>query len=156
MHTFARMKKIADYRKLLNVDKSADLQTLKSTYRTIMKECHPDKFVNDEEGKQNAEVKSKEMIEAYHFLVSICPETREQQLPIYTNTIANSSIYDFEWKSQVLVITFQDGSQYEYFGVSKNEYVKLVNADSPGRFARRHIFHTYPYRNVLKTTAPIQ
>ena len=58
------MKKIVDYRRLLNVDKSADLKTLKSVYRTIMKECHPDKFANDEEGRLAAEHKSKEMIEA--------------------------------------------------------------------------------------------
>ncbi|EFK58033.1 chaperone protein DnaJ [Sphingobacterium spiritivorum] len=155
MPTFAAMKKIADYRRLLNVDKSADLKILKSTYRAIMKECHPDKFVNDEEGRIAAEIKSKEMIEAYHFLVSICPETLENQLPIYTATIANSGIADFDWKSQVLVITFHDGSQYEYFGVAKNDYIKFINADSPGRFARRHIFHSYPYRNVLKTSEPV-
>jgi hypothetical protein len=28
--------------------------------------------------------------------------------------------------------------------------VKLVNADSPGRFARRHIFSSFPYRNIVK------
>lgn len=154
MPTFVAMKKIADYRKLLNVDKTVDLKTLKSTYRTIMKECHPDKFVNDEEGRLAAETKSTEMIEAYNFLLSICPEVIEQQLPIYQNTITTSAVQDFEWKSQVLVITFLDGSKYEYFGVPKNEYVKFINADSPGRFARRHIFFSYPYRNVLKTTDP--
>lgn len=149
--TFAAMKKIVDYRRLLDVNKDADLKTLKSAYRTIMKECHPDKFVDDAEGLAAAEIKSKDMIEAYHFLVSISPETREQQLPIYTNTITNSVIQDFDWKGLVLTVTFLDGSQYEYFGVPRNEYVKLVNADSPGRFARRHIFQTYTYRNVLKT-----
>ena len=65
------MKKITDYRNLLQVDKSADLSTLKTVYRQIMKECHPDRFVNDEQGLVEAEAKSKEMIEAYHFLVSI-------------------------------------------------------------------------------------
>ncbi|MDF2515402.1 MAG: molecular chaperone DnaJ [Sphingobacterium sp.] len=149
------MKKIADYRKLLNVDKSVDLKTLKSTYRTIMKECHPDKFVNDEEGRLAAEQKSVEMIEAYHFLVSICPETIEQQLPIYTETITNSGIQDIDWKAQVLTITFHDGSQYEYFGVQRNDYIKFINADSLGRFARRHVFHSYPYRNVLKTATVV-
>ena len=116
-----------------------------------MKECHPDRFVNDEEGQKAAEIKSKEMIEAYTFLTSICKETIESQLPIYTETITNSPIADFDWKSQVLTVTFQDGSQYEYFGVPKNDYVKFINADSPARFARRHIFHSFPYRNVLKT-----
>lgn len=146
------MKKIADYRKLLDVDNKVDLSTLKLRYRQIMKECHPDKFAQDEVGLLAAEEKSKEMIEAYHFLVSICPETLENQLPTYKNTIENSKIADFDWKSHVLTITFLDGSKYEYFNVSKNEYVKLVNADSPARFAKRHVYPKYAYRNILKTT----
>lgn len=145
------MKKINDYRKLLDVDNKADLSVLKSRYRQIMKECHPDRFVNDEEGLHAAEIKSKEMIEAYHFLVSICPETLENQLPIYKNTIETSSIIDMDWKSHIMTIEFLDGSKYEYFGVTKNEYIKFINSDSPLRFAKRHIFPKYPYRNVLKT-----
>lgn len=145
------MKKIGDYRKLLDVDSKADLSTLKSRYRQIMKECHPDRFVNDEQGLAEAEERSKEMIEAYHFLVSICPETLENQLPIYKNTIETSSIHDFDWKGHILSITFSDGSKYEYFNVTKNEYIKLINADSPARHAKRHIYPKYAYRNVLKT-----
>ncbi|WDF67578.1 KTSC domain-containing protein [Sphingobacterium oryzagri] len=145
------MKKIADYRKLLDLDSKADLSALKSRYRQIMKECHPDKFVNDEAGLLAAEEKSKEMIEAYHFLVSICPETIENQLPTYKNTIETSNIADFDWKGHILTITFLDGSKYEYFNVPRNEYIKLVNADSPARFAKRHIYPKYLYRNVLKT-----
>ncbi len=149
--TFAPMKKIADYRKLLDVDNKVDLGTLKLRYRQIMKECHPDRFTNDPEGLKSAEEKSKEMIEAYHFLVSICPETLEKQLPIYKNTIETSSIVDFDWKGHILSLSFADGSKYEYFNVTKNEYIKLINADSPGRHAKRHIYPKYSYRNVLKT-----
>lgn len=149
------MKKIIDYRNLLQVDKSADLSTLKTVYRQIMKECHPDKFVNDEPGLIAAEAKSKEMIEAYHFLVSICPETLDKQRPIYKNTIDTSAILDFDWKAQVMTITFLDGSQYEYFGVPRNEYVKFINADSPARFAKRHIYPKYTYRNVLKIAVAV-
>ncbi len=145
------MKKIADYRKLLDVDNKVDLSTLKSRYRQIMKECHPDRFANDQAGLLAAEEKSKEMIEAYHFLVSICPETLQNQLPIYQETITNSSIADFEWESHILKLTFLDGSKYEYFNVPKNEYIKLINSDSPARFAKRHIYTKYVYRNVLKT-----
>jgi curved DNA-binding protein CbpA len=36
-----------------------------------MKECHPDKFQGDETGLKAAEEKKKQVIEAYHFLVSI-------------------------------------------------------------------------------------
>ncbi|WP_316734885.1 KTSC domain-containing protein [Pedobacter aquatilis] len=145
------MKKIVDYRKLLNVDKTAELALLKSVYRTMMKECHPDKFQVEEE-KLAAEARSKEIIEAYHFLVSIAPETCAQNIETYTNTITNSNILDFEYKQSVLNVQFFDGSVYEYFDVPRAIYIKLVNADSPGRFARRHICSSYPYRNVTKVT----
>lgn len=143
------MKKIADYRKLLGVDKTAELKDLKSIYRNLMKDFHPDKFQEEEE-RLAAEAKSKEIIEAYHFLVSIAPETREKNLETYTQTTTLSNIHDFEFKQQVLIIHFYDGSSYEYFDVPRAIYIKLVNADSPGRFARRHIFNEYPYRNVVK------
>ncbi|SOD18068.1 KTSC domain-containing protein [Pedobacter xixiisoli] len=143
------MKKIADYRKLLSVDKNAELKDLKSVYRTLMKDFHPDKF-QEEEDRLNAEAKSKEIIEAYHFLVSIASETRDKNLETYTQTTTLSNIQDFEYKQQVLIIHFYDGSSYEYFDVPRAVYIKLVNADSPGRFARRHIFNEYPYRNVAK------
>ncbi|TBO44771.1 KTSC domain-containing protein [Pedobacter kyonggii] len=147
------MKKIVDYRKLLSVDKNAELKELKSVYRTLMKDCHPDKFQQEEE-KLDAEARSKEIIEAYHFLVSIAPETREQNIETYTQTTTLSNIQDFEYKQQVLNIQFFDGSAYEYFDVPKAIYVKLVNADSPGRFARRHIFNEFPYRNIARVAEP--
>ena len=67
------MKKIVDYRKLLGVQEAAELQELKTVYRTLMKNWHPDKFQDNHENKTEAEEKSKTIIEAYHFLVSIAP-----------------------------------------------------------------------------------
>jgi DnaJ-class molecular chaperone len=69
------MKKIVDYRKLLGVTKEAELQELKTVYRSLMKTWHPDKFNDNADLKLEAEEKSKTIIEAYHFLVSIAPET---------------------------------------------------------------------------------
>ncbi|MFC5282725.1 KTSC domain-containing protein [Pedobacter alpinus] len=147
------MKKIVDYRKFLEVTEAADLQELKTVYRSLMKKWHPDKFQDSEESKLDAEEKSKYIIEAYHFLVSIAPETRKQSLAEYTTTINESNISDFEYKSQVLKVTFYDGNEYEYFDVPKAVYVKLVNADSRGRFARRHIFSSFVYRSVNRLVA---
>ncbi|HXC06979.1 MAG TPA: KTSC domain-containing protein [Bacteroidia bacterium] len=146
------MKKITDYRKLLGVTKDTELKELKTIYRNFMKDWHPDKFADDHEKKVEAEEKSKTLIEAYHFLVSISPETQALALPVYMQTTTTSIISDISYKQQTLEITFADGSVYEYFDVPKNTYVKLVNADSPGRFARRHIFHEFVYRNVTKQT----
>lgn len=147
------MKKIVEYRKLLGVNEKAELQELKTVYRSLMKNWHPDKFQESAESKLEAEEKSKTIIEAYHFLVSIAPETRNQSLAEYTLTTSTSGIADFEYKSQVLTINFLDGSVYEYFDVPKAVYVKLVNADSPGRFARRHIYNSFVYRSTSKLVA---
>lgn len=144
------MKKIVDYRKLLGVEKNAALKELKTVYRNLMKDFHPDKIQDNDEEKTLAEEKSKLIIEAYHFLVSIAPETMDATKPEFIQSTTTSNLADFEYKSQVLKVTFFDGSSYEFFDVPKAIYVKLVNADSPGRFARRHIYNTFVYRNINK------
>jgi curved DNA-binding protein CbpA len=115
------MKKIIEARKLLGVDKNAELKDLKTIYRNFMKDWHPDKIQNDEEKKLQAEEKSKELIEAYHLLVSVAPETHQQQLEKYTESITN-----------------------------RNTYLKLVNSATPDRFLRRHVYHEFVYRKVTK------
>lgn len=144
------MKKIIEYRKLLGVEKTAELKELKAIYRNFMKDWHPDKFQDNHEEKLAAEEKSKSFIEAYHFLVSIAPETHALQSEQYTEVITSSKIVNFQYKSQTLQVNFADGSSYEYFGLPKNIYGKLVNSDTPDRFARRHIYHSYVYRKVSK------
>lgn len=147
------MKKIVDYRKLLGVTETAELQELRSIYRGLMKTWHPDKFQSNEDEKLHAEEKSKTIIEAYHFLVSIAPETRDQSIAEYTATTTTAGITDFEFKQQVLRVEFTDGNTYEYFDVPRAVYVKLINADSPGRFARRHIYNEFVYRSLNKLVA---
>lgn len=140
------MKRIGEYRKLLGVDQSATLKDLKTVYRNTMKDAHPDKFVNDEAGKADAEEKSKSVIEAYHFLVSINPETQEKYKEEYTETITQSIIQDFYLEKSILKVQHFNGKMYEYIGVPRNTYIKMVNADSPSRFARRHIYGNFIYR----------
>jgi curved DNA-binding protein CbpA len=149
------MRRILNYRKVLGVHETAELRELKSVYRNLMKDWHPDKFQDDHDRKLEAEEKSKKIIEAYHFLVSIAPETREQTLAEYTETTTNTGIVDFEYKSEILSISFSDGNIYEYYGVPKAIYVKLINAETPARFARRHIYNSYIYRSTSKQVAAV-
>jgi curved DNA-binding protein CbpA len=146
------MKRIIDHRKLFGITKDADLAQLKTIYRNLIKEWHPDKFHEGHELQSEAEIRSKEIISAYHFLVSISPETNKLNLEVYTKTITTSGIDDFSYKGQTLKVTFHDGSIYEYFGVPKNIYNKLVNSSTQTRFARRHIFDSFTYRNAGKIT----
>lgn len=147
------MKRIIDNRKLFGITKDADLNELKKIYRNLMKEWHPDNFKEGDEQLKVAESKSKIIIEAYHFLVSISSETHTQNSEEYAKTTDGSGIDDFSYKGQTLKITFIDGSIYEYFAVPKNIYNKLINSSTQARFARRHIFHSYIYRNVSKINA---
>jgi len=102
------MKKIVEYRKLLNVDKTVELTDLKTIYRNAMKAAHPDKFQGDDAGLKEAEENSKRIIEAYHFLVSINPETIKQNLPEYTETIATATISDYKFVDGRLIINFSN------------------------------------------------
>jgi DnaJ-class molecular chaperone len=142
-------KKIIEYRTLLGVTKTATLKELKTIYRNSMKEDHPD-TIADLDLRLAAEERSKNIIEAYHFLVSIAPETQEKVKEEYIKTTSTSNIHEFYMDNGVLYINFLDGSQFEYFGVPKNIYIKMVNAESPGRFARRHIYNEYLYRSASK------
>lgn len=148
------MKKIVEYRKLLNVTKDATLKELKSIYRNNMKENHPDKFT-DEADKLAVEELSTLTIEAYHFLVSIAPETLEKDKAEYTKTTTSVNILDFYMEKTVLYVHFLDGNKYEYFGVPKNTYIKMINAESPSRFARRHIYNNFLYRSASKLVAEV-
>ncbi|MEQ8242247.1 KTSC domain-containing protein [Fulvivirga sp.] len=140
------MKRINEYKKLFNVTGNIDLKELKTSYRNLVKEWHPDKFQAGDAKAEEAEIKSQQIIDGYHFLVSIAPETKAATLEEYTNTINESGIADFKHKGLLLEVTFQDGSVYEYFGVTRNVYIKFVNADKPLRFAKRNIFNTFLYR----------
>ena len=92
------MKRISQYKKLFSIEKEIDLKLLKKEYRNLVKEWHPDKFQNGDAKQEEAEVQSRAIIDGYHFLVSIAPETIAANLEAYTETITNSGISDYVHK----------------------------------------------------------
>jgi len=146
------MKRINEYKKLFNVEPDTDLKQLKSTYRNLVKEWHPDKFQSGDDQAIEAELKSRQIIDGYHFLVSISPETKAANEEEYNTITAESGIADLKLKGQLLEVSFLDGSTYEYFGVSQNIFTRLINADKQLRFAKRNIFNSYLYRKSKKAT----
>ena len=140
------MKRVNEYKKLFNISGDLELKDLKSTYRNLVKEWHPDKFQEGDEKLQEAEVMSQKIIDAYHFLVSIAPETKAANLEEYTKTTMECGIEDFKHKGLLLEVTFTDGSTYEYFGVARSVYVKLIQSDKQVRFAKRSIYNSFLYR----------
>lgn len=144
------MKRINEYKKLFGIEQDMSLKTLKSTYRDLVKEWHPDKFQAGDSLATEAELKSRKIIDGYHFLVSIAPETKAINLGAYNETI-NSPIIDWHHKGLVLEVTFLDGNTYEFFGVNKALFVKFCQSDKLSRFAKRNIFNTYTYRKIKKS-----
>ena len=143
------MKRINEYKKLFNVEKDIDLKQLKSTYRNLVKEWHPDKFQADDEQAAEAELKSRQIIDGYHFLVSIAPETIAANLEEYNETMS-SPIINWQHNGLVLEINFLDGNTYEYFCVNKVLYIKFSQSDKLTRFAKRNIFNSFTYRKIKK------
>jgi DnaJ-class molecular chaperone len=144
------MKRVNEYKKLFNVEPGTDLKGLKTSYRSLVKEWHPDKFQETDEMHAEAEVKSKQIIDGYHFLVSIAPETKAANLEEYNVTTSEALITDFQHKGNLMEISFSDGTTYEYFGVNKPLFVKFVNSDRQFRFAKRNIFRSFLYRKSKK------
>lgn len=140
------MKRVNEYKKIFGISGELQLKELKSTYRNLVKEWHPDKFQSDDEKLAEAEVMSQRIIDGYHFLVSIAPETKAANLEEYTKTTTESGIEDFKHKGLLLEITFTNGSTYEYFGVNRSLYIKLVQSDKQVRFAKRSIYNSFLYR----------
>jgi len=146
------MKRINEYKKLFKVEGVIELKELKKTYRSLIKEWHPDKFI-DEAKKEEAGEVSLKIIDAYHFLVSIAPATKEANLEAYAKTISESQIEDFHHKSMLMEVTFTDGNTYEYFGVNQKLFNKFVNAKSLSNFGKRKVFNSFLYRKSKKATA---
>ncbi|GAA5031514.1 molecular chaperone DnaJ [Marivirga lumbricoides] len=144
------MKRINEYKKLFNIESEINLKELKTTYRNLVKEWHPDKFQAGDELAEEAEIMSRKIVDGYHFLVSIASETRQANIEEYTKTTTESGILDFRHKGLLLEVSFLDGTTYEYFGVNKNVYAKLLNSDKPYRFAKRNIFNSFLYRKSKK------
>ena len=147
------MKRVNEYKKLFKIEGNIELKALKSTYRSLVKEWHPDKFQDGDDKAIEAEQKSRVIIDAYHFLVSIAPETHELKKAEYDETISKGGITHMQHKGLFLEITFLDGTTFECFGVPKSVYTKFMNSDKQVRFAKRNIFGTYLYRKSKKAIA---
>jgi hypothetical protein len=72
---------------------------------------------------------------------------------MYEDTIKNINIEEFYMENGVLNISFLNGNKFEYFSVPKPIYIKMVNAESPNRFARRHVYNNFVYSSASKLEA---
>ena len=85
--------------------------------------------------------------------MSIHEETQEKYKEEYTETITKSNIQDFYLEKSILTVQHLNGKMFEYIGVPRNTYIKMVNSDSASRFARRHIYGKFIYRKSGEVVA---
>jgi len=149
-----KMKRIKEYKKLFKVEGAIDLKELKTTYRGLVKEWHPDKFLEEDKKNEAGEI-SQKIIDGYHFLVSIAPETKAANLEDYKKTITEFRVEDYHHKSMLMEVTFTDGNTYEYFGVNKILFNKFVNSKSINNFGKRNIFNSFLYRKSKKAAVTV-
>ena len=106
------MKRITEFRKLYGAERSTTLAELKNAYRKLVKEYHPDKF-QEEVKKLEAEEVSKKVIEGYHFLVSISPETAASNKDKYIESISNNLVVELQVSNLSTWVRFPLGATYK-------------------------------------------
>jgi len=143
-------KLVSQYKKLFDVKGEIVLAEIKSTYRKLTKEWHPDRFPNGGEKALEAEEKSREIIQAYHFLVSLAPETQEKNREEYEELIKTKTITDYDYVKRVLWVEFSNGAEYEYFNVNSKLVEQLGDAPNQMRFARRKLFNKHLFRKMKR------
>jgi curved DNA-binding protein CbpA len=89
------MKRINEYKKLYQIENEIDLAELKLAYRKLVKQWHPDKFQEGDPMKEEATLMGQQVVDGYHFLVSIAPETKAANLAEYQQTTIGHSPLSF-------------------------------------------------------------
>ncbi|MBK9177672.1 MAG: KTSC domain-containing protein [Flavobacteriales bacterium] len=138
------MKEINESRNLLGAAPGLGLKELSLLYKSLMKKHHPDRFQVEEE-REAAEAQSQRIIAAYKLLEALHPETQAAKAGEFEETMA-SGVATWQYKSQVLRVTFHDGSEHAFYGVPANTYNKFVNTDGTARFVRRHLAGSFARR----------
>ncbi len=63
-------------------------------------------------------------------------------------TSSNVASIGYRGRDRVLIVSFKNGSRYEYDGVPLTVFAALFGAESVGQYLNRGVKGTYPYRQV--------
>ena len=66
----------------------------------------------------------------------------------YSVASSNIASIGYDAPSQILEVEFLSGTIYQYYGVPKNIYDRLMQAGSKGRFLNMYISNAYGYSRV--------
>lgn len=141
------------YFNILELSYTASTAEIKIAYRDLIKQWHPDKFPNDVEKQNIANEKSKEINNAYYFLIKHYkenkPKTEKDAAEEFIwKKVTSSNLHSvgYNEKDKLLRIIFKNGGKYEYENVPKTVFNQLMTASSKGKFAQKNICYNYRYK----------
>jgi hypothetical protein len=62
--------------------------------------------------------------------------------------VDSEAIHSIGYRYPVLEVEFEKGSVYQYSGVPKSLYRKMVSAESKGHFFMTHVRDQFPFRRI--------
>ncbi len=68
-----------------------------------------------------------------------------EMIPVSSSNIA---FIGFDVSQNILVIEFNNGSAYEYYGVPQYVFEELLNAVSKGQYANQNIYKNYSQNKI--------
>lgn len=68
----------------------------------------------------------------------------------YTERVSSSVIDSLEYDSddQILIVHFNNGSSYQYTGVSEDTFLALKDANSVGKYFSENIRNSYSFQRL--------
>ncbi len=120
----------------LRISKDASMEEIKDAYRTMIKLYHPDRYVNVPEMKKIAEEKTREIIEAYHYLMEHFEDnpfrTETATAESATNTSDERTYNGYDGNQDYTYHSTNEKTYDENYQKSTraNENVKLLNGQA--------------------------
>lgn len=61
---------------------------------------------------------------------------------------SNIDAIGYDYQEEILIVRFNSGATYEYYGVPEAMYKAIMDADSKGKFLNKNIKNAYDYARI--------
>jgi WD40 repeat protein len=134
---------IEQYYEVLGLKSSASPQKVKEAYRNLAKTWHPDRFFNDPQLRQQAEVKIKLINQAYEAIKSYCLE------PDCTDSVSASSIKTERTNPELYYQQGVTNAKLQNFTEAIKDFSRAIRIDS-------EYIKAYQYRGFIREKLGLQ
>ncbi|MGL5831615.1 MAG: DnaJ domain-containing protein [Waterburya sp.] len=134
---------IEQYYEVLGLKSSASPQKVKEAYRNLAKTWHPDRFFDNPQLKQQAEVKIKLINQAYEAIKSYCLE------PDYTDSVSSSSIKTERTNPEFYYQQGVTNAKLQKFTEAIKDFSHAIRIDS-------EYIKAYQYRGFIREKLGLQ